>query len=61
MVSTPEVFNVNSHISPITSSPVKKPSARKSLCIFTNVLDVKKKLPTVELELLNLNARQLNL
>ena len=27
----------------MTSTPVKKPSARKSLCLFTNILDVKKK------------------
>ena len=25
----------------MTSKPVKKPSARKSLCLFTNILDVK--------------------
>ena len=43
MVSTPEGFTNNSPISPITSSPVKKPSAQKSLCMFTNVLDVNKK------------------
>ena len=27
----------------MTSTPVKKPSARKSLCLFTNILYVKKK------------------
>ena len=27
----------------MTSSPVKKPSARKPLCMFTNVLDLNKK------------------
>ena len=27
----------------MTSTPVKKPSARKSLCLFINTLDVKKK------------------
>ena len=27
----------------MTSSPVKKPSAQKSLCMFTNVLDANKK------------------
>ena len=27
----------------MTSTPVKKPSARKSLCLFTNILDVKPK------------------
>ena len=37
MVSTPEGFTNNSPISPMTSSPVKKPSAQKSLCMFTNV------------------------
>ena len=43
MVSTPEVFTDNSPISPMTSTPVKKPSAQKSLCMFTNILEVKKK------------------
>ena len=42
MVSTPEGFVDNSPISPRTSTPVKKPIAQKSLCMFTNVLDVKK-------------------
>ena len=41
MVSTPEVFTNNSPISPRSSTPVKKPSARKSLCMFTKVLEVK--------------------
>ena len=27
----------------MASKPVKKPSARKSLCLFTNILDVKSK------------------
>ena len=60
MVFNPEVFTYYSPISPMTSTPVKKPSARKSLCIFTNILGVKKMLP-VELELLNLGTRQLNI
>ena len=38
MVSTPEVFTNNSPISTSSSSPVNKPSAQKSLCMFTNVL-----------------------
>ena len=38
MVSTPEGFTYNSHISTRTSTPVKKQSAQKSLCMFTNVL-----------------------
>ena len=61
MVSTPGGFTDNSPIYPRTSSPVKKPSSRKSLCMFTNVLYVKKILLTVKLELLNLSARRLNL
>ena len=42
MVSSTEVFTDNSPISPRKSTPVNKPSDRKSLCIFTNVLEVKK-------------------
>ena len=57
MVSTPEGFTNNS-ISPRPSTPVKKPSARKLLCVLINVLEVKKKL-IVEVELLNLSASQL--
>ena len=30
----------------MTSTPVNKPSARKSLCLFNNILDVKKKTAT---------------
>ena len=60
MVSTNEEFTKNSPISPMTSTPVKKPSVQKSLCMFTNIFDVKKLL-TVELVLLNLIARQLNM
>ena len=43
MVSTPEGVTYNSPNVPMTSTPVKKPSARKSLCLFTNILDVKPK------------------
>ena len=43
MVSTPELFNINSPISIMKSSPAKKTSARKSLCMFTNVLYANKK------------------
>ena len=60
MVSTPGLFTNNSTISPMTSTSVKKPRAQKSLCLFTNILDVKKLLP-VEFEMLNLSARQLNM
>ena len=41
ILSTPEVVTYNSTNVHFTSSPVKKPSARKSLCLFTNILDVK--------------------
>ena len=43
MVYTPEGVTDNSPNVPITSTPVKKPSPRKSLCLFTNILDVKPK------------------
>ena len=46
MVYTPEVFTNNSPISLMTSAPVKKPSVRKSLCMFTNILEVKSKTAT---------------
>ena len=46
MVYTPEGFTDCSPISPMTSAQVKKPSARKSLCLFTNILEVKKKTAT---------------
>ena len=61
MVSTPKGFSSNSTISPIKLTAVNKPRARKSLCLFTNILDVKKKLLPVDLELLNLSTRQLNM
>ena len=41
MVSTPKGFTNDIPISPMTSTPVNKPSAQKSLCLFTNILDVK--------------------
>ena len=41
MVSTPEGVTYNSPNAPMTSTPVNKPSASKSLCLFTNILDVK--------------------
>ena len=43
MVSTPEGFTNNSPISPMTSTPTKKLSAQKSLCLFTNIFEVKRK------------------
>ena len=61
IVSTPKGITDNSYISPRTPTPVKKPSAQKSLCMFTKKIEKIKKLLTVELELLNLSARQLKL
>ena len=43
MVSTPEGVIDDSPNVPMTSTPVKKPSDIKSLCLFTNIFDVKKK------------------
>ena len=43
LLSTPEEFTDNSPNVHMTSSTVKKPSVRKSLCLFTNILDVKPK------------------
>ena len=43
MVSTPEGGTDNSPNVPMTSTPVKKTSARKSLCLFTSILDVRPK------------------
>ena len=40
MVPTTEGVTYNSPNVPLTSTPVKKPSARKSLRLFTNMLDV---------------------
>ena len=46
MVYTPEGFTKDSPIYPMTSTLVKKSCARKSLCLFTNILDVKNKTAT---------------
>ena len=43
LLSTPEGVINNSPNMHMISSPVKKSSARKSLCLFTNILDVKPK------------------
>ena len=43
MVSTPGGFTNKIPIYPMASTPVKKPSDIKSLCLFTKILDVKKK------------------
>ena len=43
ILSTPEGVTDNSPNVHITLKPFKKPSARKSLCLFTNILDVNPK------------------
>ena len=43
MMSTPEGVTDNSPNVHMTSTLVNKPSARKLLCLFTNILDVKQK------------------
>ena len=43
ILSTPEGVTDNSPNVHMTYTPVKKPSARKSLCLFTNILDVQPK------------------
>ena len=44
MVSTPEVVTYDSPNAPMTSTPVKKSSVNKSLCLFTKILNVKQKI-----------------
>ena len=41
LLYTPEGFTDNSTNMNMPSTPVKKPSARRSLCLFTNILYVK--------------------
>ena len=41
ILSTPEGVTDNSPNVPLTSTPVKKPSASKSLCVFTTIFYVK--------------------
>ena len=44
MVFTPEEIIDEIPSVPMTSTPFKKPSAVKSLCLFTNILDVRNKI-----------------
>ena len=41
MFCTPEILTDNSPISTMTPTPVNKPNAIESLCIFTNILYMK--------------------
>ena len=43
MVLTPEEVKDDGLCFPMTSTPAKKTSARKSLCLLTNILSVKNK------------------
>ena len=57
ILSTPEGFTDNSHNVHMPSTPVKKPSYRKSLCLFTNILNVKPKAAKRRLWLQNPDAK----
>ena len=57
LLSTPEVFTDNIPNVHMPSTPVKKPSARKSLCLFTNILDVKPKISKRRFLLQNPDAK----
>ena len=56
LLSTPEGVTDNSPNVHMTSAPVKKPSARKSLCLFTNILDVQ--LKTAKLPFVSAKSRR---
>ena len=57
MGSTPEGFTDNNPISPITQTACKEPSARKLLCLFTNILDVKNKTAICRVRSAELNLK----
>ena len=59
MVYTPEGLTDNSTRYSMTATPVKEKSDRKSLCLFTNILYMKKML-SVKLQLINQSARKSN-
>ena len=61
MISTPEGFTNNITISTMKSTPVKKPSSWKSLCMFTNFLDVNKMTSYSRVGAAKSKARQLNM
>ena len=56
ILSTPEGFIDISPNVHVTSSPVNKPNARKSLCLFTNILIVK--LTTAKLRFVAAKSRR---
>ena len=57
LLYTKEGVTVNSPNVPLKSTPIKKPSASKSLCLFTNILNVKTETENVVLWLQNPNAK----
>ena len=57
LLYTPEGVTDNSPNVHMTSSPVKKPSASKSLCLFTNILYVKPKTEKRQMWLQNPNTK----
>ena len=61
MVSTPEEITIDSPSLPMTQTIVKKPSASKSLRLFTKIFDVKIELLSVVLEIQNKNEKPLKL
>ena len=56
MVSYPEEVIDDSTNVPMTSTPAKIPSARKSMCFFTKILKVKKKTAKLHVGAENPNA-----
>ena len=58
MVSTPEGLTYKGPSSPDQSEPAKYPSARKPIRQFSDILDIKQKLPSTGYVLLNKNANQ---
>ena len=61
MVSTPEEITDDSPSFYMTQTTVKKPSARKSLRLFTNIFDVKNRTFVRHVGAVNKNAEPLNL
>ena len=57
ILSNTQGVTYESHNVPMTSTSVKKPSARKSLCLFTNILYVKPKIAIRRIVNANQNAK----
>ena len=61
MVATPEGVIDKSPNVPLTSTKFKKLSARKSLCLFTNILNVRTKTGKLRIVAANPNVEPLKL